>query len=72
MVEQQDPLELFGGKGAAEAAGYESLQAFSYASKRYPIPDQGYRYNGKPVWTREHLVEWRASVPAAGWPVKKS
>lgn len=68
MKEQQEPLELFGGTGAAQAAGYETLAGFRKALARWPIPDQGYRYNGKPVWTREHLVAWRESVPSPGWP----
>lgn len=68
---EQKLVELYSGKGAAEAAGYDSYQAFAYSYKRYPIPDQGYQHNGKPAWTREHLLAWRASVPAPGWAGKQ-
>lgn len=71
-MESKLQIELFGGKGAAAAAGYDSFPGFRSASLRYPIPDQGYRYNGRPVWTREHLLQWRASVPLPGGYPKKS
>lgn len=70
-MESSELVELYSGKGAAEPAGYDSYQAFAYALKRYPIPEQGYRHNGKPAWTREHLRAWRATVPAPGWAGKQ-
>lgn len=64
-------VELYAGKGAMEVLGYANMAGFQYARKRYPIPDQGYRVNGKPAWTREHLEAWRAGLPRSG-PAKKS
>lgn len=61
------PVELYTGSTAGKVAGYENRSSWKYAQDRYPIPDQGYRVNGKPAWTREHLEAWAASVPAPGW-----
>lgn len=55
----QEPVELLTGTQAALAAGYKSLNAFKQAAELHPIPEQGYRCNGKPAWTRHHLQEWR-------------
>lgn len=68
---EDKPLELFSGTTAGKVAGYENRSSFKYATDRYPIPDQGYRHNGSPAWTREHLQEWARGIPAAG-PRKKS
>lgn len=65
-------LELYTGSTAGKVAGYENRPSFKYTQDRYPIPDQGYRVNGKPAWTRQHLEAWRASIPAPGIQVKKS
>lgn len=65
-MKDSQSVELYTGTMAAKAAGYDTYQAFSYAFKRYPIPDQGHRHNGKPAWTAQHLKEWRESVPAPG------
>ena len=63
MVEN---LELWQGPTAGRVAGYANKSSFKWTADRHPIPDQGYRVNGKPAWTREHLVAWRAGVPKPG------
>lgn len=59
-------IELYTGSTAGKVAGYESRASFKWATDRYPVPDQGYRVNGKAAWTREHLVVWRGTIPGPG------
>lgn len=63
--------DLYMGDKAGEVIGYANASSFKYARDRHPIPDEGYRVNGKPAWTREHLLAWRSSIPAPGRKAQK-
>lgn len=67
----KDVMELWQGTTAGKIAGYSYGSGFKKARDGYPIPDQGYRVNGEPAWTREHLKAWRESIPKSG-PKKSS